>query len=67
MLAAYFRVDPSDLAHKHVAEPRAAVASDIAVLRSVPQLAAAFRVTGVVYDVDTGRIDIVHSEVKEPA
>ncbi|WP_319453607.1 MULTISPECIES: carbonic anhydrase [unclassified Mycobacterium] len=67
MLAAYFRVDPTDLADKHVADARAAVASDIAVLQSAPQLAAAFRVTGVVYDVDSGRIDIVHSEVKEPA
>jgi carbonic anhydrase len=67
MLAAYFHVDPTDLAHKHVAEPRAAVASDIAVLQSNPQVATAFRLTGVVYDVDTGRIDIVHSEVKEPA
>ena len=67
MLAAYFHVDPTALADKHIADPRAAVASDIAVLASVPQLAAAFRVTGVVYDVDTGRIDIVHSELKEPA
>ena len=67
MLAAYFHVDPTALAHKHVAEPRAAIASDIVVLQSVPQLAAAFRLTGVVYDVDTGRIEIVHSEVKEPA
>ena len=67
MLAAYFHVDPTALADKHVAEPRAAVASDIGVLQSAPQLAATFRVTGVVYDVDTGRIDIVHSEVKEPA
>jgi carbonic anhydrase len=67
MLAAYFHVDPAALARKHVADPRAAVASDIAVLQSAPQLAATFRITGVVYDVDTGRIDIVHSEVKEPA
>jgi carbonic anhydrase len=67
MLAAFFHVAPAALARKHVADPRAAVASDIAILRSAPQLAAAFRVTGVVYDVDTGHIDIVHSEVKEPA
>ncbi|WP_123026678.1 carbonic anhydrase [Mycolicibacterium stellerae] len=67
MLAAYFHVDPTALADRHVADPRAAVASDIAVLQSVPQLAAWFRVTGVVYDVDTGRIDIVQSDVKEPA
>lgn len=67
MLATYFHVDPLALADKHVADPRVAVASDIAVLQSDPQLAAAFRVTGVVYDVDTGHIDIVHSEEKEPA
>jgi carbonic anhydrase len=67
MLAAYLNVAPTALADKHVAEPRAAVASDINVLRSAPQIAATFRITGVVYDVDTGRIDIVHSEEKEPA
>ena len=67
MLAAHFHVDPTALAHKHVADPAAAIASDIAVLRSAPQPAATFRITGVVYDVDTGHIDIVHSEQKEPA
>ena len=67
MLAGYFHVAPTALADKHVAEPRAAVASDINVLRSAPQIADTFRITGVVYDVDTGRIDIVHSEEKEPA
>jgi carbonic anhydrase len=67
MLADFLHVDPAALPDKHVADPRAAVASDIAVLRSAPQIAASFRLTGVVYDVDTGRIDIVHSEVREPA
>ena len=67
MLAAYFHVAPTALTAKHVADPRAAVESDINVLRSAPQIAATFRLTGVVYDVDTGRIDIVHSEEKEPA
>jgi carbonic anhydrase len=67
MLAAYLNVAPTALADKHVAEPRAAVESDLNVLRSAPQIADTFRITGVVYDVDTGRIDIVHSEEKEPA
>jgi carbonic anhydrase len=65
-LAGFLHVDPAALADKHVDDPRAAVASDVALLQSSP-LAASFRITGVVYDVDTGRIDIVHSDVKEPA
>jgi len=59
VLADFFAVEPSALGEKHVADPRAAVITDIAVLRDVPHLAAKFRVTGMVYDVDTGTIEVV--------
>lgn len=71
LLAAFLHVDRAALGEKHVEDPRAAVESDIAELQRTPEIAAAFRLTGVVYDVDTGRIDVVHSEAndneKEPA
>jgi carbonic anhydrase len=56
-LAAYFEVDAAALPDKHVADPRAAVAADAAAVASEPALARAYRVTGVVYDVATGRIE----------
>jgi carbonic anhydrase len=58
-LADLFDVEPAALGHKHVGDPRAAIATDIAVLRDSPLVPATFRVTGMLYDVDTGRIDIV--------
>jgi carbonic anhydrase len=58
-LADYFQIDHSALADKHVGDPRAAVATDIAVLRDSPLVPGAFRVTGAVYDVETGHVDIV--------
>jgi carbonic anhydrase len=67
MLADFLHVDATALAEKHVADPRAAVESDLAVVRNAPEIADSFRLTGVVYDVDTGRIDIVHSEARESA
>jgi carbonic anhydrase len=56
LLADFFGVEPTGLADKHVTDPRAAVDTDVALLRSAPQLANRFRITGVVYDVATGRI-----------
>lgn len=58
-LANYFHIDAASLSGKHVTDPYAAVAGDLALLRSIPQIVAAFRVTGLVYDVETGRIDVV--------
>ena len=58
MLADYFEVDENLLAEQAVGDPRAAVAHDIAVLRADPRLAGA-HVSGLVYDVITGRVDAV--------
>ncbi len=58
LLADFFGVEPTGLADKHVTDPHAAVDTDVALLTSAPQLANRFRITGVVYDVATGRIDV---------
>jgi carbonic anhydrase len=58
-LAGYFQVDAAALADKHVADPWAAVQADVAILRSLPPIAERFQVTGLVYDVETGRVERV--------
>jgi carbonic anhydrase len=62
-LATLFGVDSVALADKHVADPRKAVAADIALLTDASQLNARYRVTGAVYDVETGRVDLVEHAV----
>jgi len=57
MLAGYFGVGPDKLATKAITDPYAAVAIDVAALRANPALPAAWLVSGLVYDVATGRIE----------
>jgi carbonic anhydrase len=59
MLAHYFQISESELKTKAVMDPRAAVAADVAVLRAIPALPAEWLISGLVYDVATGRIDVV--------
>ena len=59
MLAQYFRVPEADLKAKAVSDPRAAVAIDVAALRAIPALPGAWLISGLVYDVATGRVEIV--------
>ena len=58
-LAAYFGVDTSEVAGKAVPDPWAAVAVDVAVLLAHPGVADAYAVTGLVYDVATGLVEVV--------
>jgi len=58
-LTNYFQIPASELKTKAVADPRAAVAADVAVLRAIPQLPAEWLVSGLVYDVATGLVEIV--------
>ena len=58
-LAAYFGVDTSEVAGKSVADPRAAVAVDVAELLAHPGVADAYTVSGLVYDVATGLVEVV--------
>ena len=58
-LAASFGIDPAELPDKAVGDPRASLAVDVDVLRQHPGIPAAYRVTGLLYDVETGLIDRV--------
>jgi carbonic anhydrase len=58
MLARFFQIPESDVPAKKVLDPRAAVAIDVAILRGVP-LPAAWILSGLVYDVATGLVEVV--------
>ena len=58
-LAGYLGVMPEDLEAKAVGDPYAAVAVDVAALKANPSLPAGVIVSGVVYDVATGRVAMV--------
>ena len=59
LLASYFEIGEDQIEAKSVMEPRAAVAADVAALRAVPGLPAAWLLSGLVYDVATGKIEVV--------
>lgn len=59
MLAHYFQIAEGGLKAKTVTDPRAAVAVDVAALRAVPVLPAAWILSGLVYDVATGLVEVV--------
>ena len=59
MLAHYFQIQEGELKTKAVTDPRAAVAGDVAALRAIPALPRAWLISGLVYDVATGLVDVV--------
>jgi carbonic anhydrase len=59
MLAHYFQIQEGELKTKAVSDPRAAVAVDVAALRAIPALPGAWFVSGLVYDVATGLVEVV--------
>jgi carbonic anhydrase len=59
MLARYFQVEEGELKRKAVADPRSAVAVDVALLRTIPALPSEWLISGLVYDVATGLVEIV--------
>ena len=59
MLAHYFQIPELELKTKSVADPRAAVAADVALLRAIPALPSAWFISGLVYDVANGLVEIV--------
>ena len=59
MLASYFGVDKEELKAKAITDPHAAVAVDVAALRANPALPDGWLVSGMVYDVTTGLVDVV--------
>ena len=59
MLTHYFQIPEAELKAKAVTDPRVAVAVDTASLRSIPGLPGEWLVSGLVYDVATGLVEIV--------
>jgi carbonic anhydrase len=58
-LTRYFQIQEAALKTKAVTDPRAAVAVDVALLRAIPALPGEWLVSGLVYDVATGLVEIV--------
>ena len=59
MLAHYFQIPEAELKTKSVSDPRAAVAADVALLRTVLALPSEWLISGVIYDVATGLTEVV--------
>ena len=59
MLTHYFQIPDGDLKNKVVTDPRAAVAADVALLRTIPALPGGWIISGLIYDVATGFVEIV--------
>jgi carbonic anhydrase len=59
MLKDYFQISAGELKSKAVTDPRAAVAGDVAALRAIPALPGDWLVSGLVYDVTTGLVEVV--------
>jgi carbonic anhydrase len=59
LLARYFQVQEPELNGKSVSDPRTAVAVDVAALRAVPALPGEWLISGLIYDVATGLVEVV--------
>lgn len=59
MLAQYFQIAESELAAKTVLDPRASVANDVRTLRSTPGLPGDWLLSGLLYDVATGLVEVI--------
>ena len=59
MLAHFFQIQEGELKAKAVMDPRVSVTVDVALLRTIPALPSAWLVSGLVYDVATGLVEIV--------
>jgi carbonic anhydrase len=65
LLAEYFEIEVGDLAAKSVSDPNGSVRVDVEVIRQSIH-APAYLVSGVVYDVDTGSMEIVVPPTQVP-
>ena len=59
MLAHYFQIEEGKVEMKAVTNPRAAVAGDVALLKTIAALPDKWLVSGLVYDVATGLVEVV--------
>ena len=58
-LAHYFQIHEGEVKTKAVTDPRTAVAVDVALLRAVPALPSNWLISGLVYDVATGLVEVI--------
>ena len=58
-LAHYFQIQEGEVETKAIADPHASVAVDVALLRTIPAIPGAWIVSGLVYDVSTGLVEVV--------
>ena len=58
-LASYFEVQPDQLDELAPADPHEGIRADIETLAADPAVPSALSVTGLVYDVDTGQVELV--------
>ena len=59
MLAGYFGIDPAAVTSKAVSDPHRAVAVDVATLKALAVLPQGWLISGLVYDVATGQVEVV--------
>ena len=59
MLARDFQIEEGNVEVKAVTDPRAAVAHDVALLKTIPALPDKWLFSGLVYDVATGLVEVV--------
>jgi len=59
MLTRYFQIQEGELKAKAITDPRAAVAVDVALLRAIAALPGEWLISGLVYDVATGLVEII--------
>jgi carbonic anhydrase len=59
MLAHYFQIQEGEVGTKAVSNPRAALAADVAALRAIPALPGGWLLSGLMYDVATGLVEVV--------
>ncbi len=59
ILAQYFQIAETDVEAKAITDPRLAVAMDVAALRQIPALPGGWLLSGLVYDVATGLVEVV--------
>jgi carbonic anhydrase len=65
-LAHYFQIPAEKVKAKAVTDPRVAVAVDVALLRSIPALPGGWLVSGLIYDVSTGLVELVVPAARLP-
>jgi carbonic anhydrase len=59
MLAHYFQIQEPEVETRSILDPRVSVAIDVAALKAIPALPGEWLISGLVYDVATGLVEVV--------